>query len=132
MRVEGHKRLIRKMRQLTPEIRRDVAKAIDKSLQEGASTARVLVPEASGALAETISYEMHPSGLSGKITAGEKTGDGQQKALTVEGGRRPDARAGAMAAQPYMSIARKALARKHKNRVARAVRKAAKRVSNSG
>ncbi len=132
MKVEGGAKLARQLRSLSPAARRHVSEAIEKSGGEGVRVARRVVPVAFGELKGTIRFKADDDGMSGKVIAGEPTSDGQQKANTVEGGRRPDARGGAMAAQPFIGVTRSYLAKKFKGRISRAIRKAAKEAARHG
>lgn len=132
MRVEGGRRLARQLRSLPDAQRKHVSDAIDKSLAEGVRVARVLVPERSGNLRDSIEAERAADGMSGRIVAGDDTKRGEIKAHTVEGGRDPASRGGAMDAQPYIGPTRSYLAKKFKNRISRAIRKAAKEAARHG
>ena len=132
MKVENGRQVSRAIREMPREARVQIAKAIDKSLGEGARTARVLVPVDEGDLQASISHRMDLDGMGGEVTAGDQTRDGQIKALTVEGGRGADTAAGWMAAQPYISTARRVLAKRHARRIARAISSAAKKVAQRG
>lgn len=132
MKVEGAPRLMRQLRALPVAQRKHVSDAIAKSGKEGARLAARLAPEVEGDLKESIRVKTAPDGMSAKIIAGEATKRGQIKAHTVEGGRGAETRGGYMAAAHYLGTARKYLAKRHKSRIARAIRKAAKEVAARG
>lgn len=129
MKITGGAKLIRQLDQLPDAARKHIKDALEKSGAEGVKVARTLVPRDSGALAETIRYETHAGGMVVEIIAGGPSKKTAIQANTVEGGRKPEAEAGAMAAQPFIGPTRSYLAKKQKARIARAIRQAAKEVT---
>lgn len=133
MRVTGARKLSGKLQRLPDATRRHVTDAIEKSAQEGARVARLLAPRgATGELQDSITYSLHDGGMTATITAGADTRRSQIKANTVEGGRDANTRGGRMEPQKFIGPARAYLAKKHKARIARAVRRAAKEVGGNG
>jgi hypothetical protein len=129
MKVQGAGKLIRQMKDLPDATRKNIAKALDKSGQEGVRVAKALAPVRLGGLVGSITYRLEDQGTKMVLDAGEDTKRGKIKALTVEGGR-DDGPNGKMAAQPYFKPTRLYLGKKHKARIQRAIRAAAKEVTN--
>jgi len=131
MKVTGSRDLARKLQRLPDASRKHVKDAIETSAQEGVRVARLLAPEGeTGELRDEIKYSLHHGGMTATVTAGADNKRSQIKANTVEGGRDANTRGGRMDAQKFIGPARSYLAKKHKGRIARAIRKAAKEVGN--
>lgn len=126
MRLTGGKKLARQLRDLPDETRKHVSAAIERSVNEGVKVARTLVPEDTGELKGWIHGKFSEDGMSGSVEAAPSTKEAQIKARAVEFGRK-DTHKGA---RPYMRPTQSYLAKKNRNRVKRAVRKAAKETFN--
>lgn len=131
MKVIGAKKLNRQLRRLPKEVEAEMRKVVKKSGDEFVRVAAALVPVATSELKSTIKVEFKDRGMTAEITAGGSDPDLIIKAKTVEGGRKPGSKGGAMDAQPYMNRAASHLAKKINGRFKRAFRIAAKRVSNA-
>ena len=129
MRVTGARKLQRQLKELPDEVRAEVAKVIRRNVEAGARMARQLVPVASGELKGWIHTKYDRGGLRGSVEAAPPTKDAQIKAKSVEGGATREKR-GQTNPSPYMNIMKRHLAKRHKNNITRAIRKAARKVTN--
>jgi len=130
MKMIGAKRLNKQLRSLPPAVEAELRKVVQKSGKEFVTVARALVPVDSGDLKNSIEVKYKNRGMTAEITAGGATADGIIKAKTVEGGRKPSSKSGAMAAQPFMRRTAQHLGKKIRGRHKRALAKAVKRIAN--
>jgi len=133
MKLEGSRRLIRKLKDLPDEVRVDLAKSIRTGTEEGARVARTLTPVASGKTREEITTRYADGGLTGIVEVIGPTADQADKdrAYSIEHGRQAGDR-GTTEGSHHVRTTRSYLAKKNMARVSRAVRKAVKRVASSG
>lgn len=138
MRVEA-KTVVKSFKDLPRIQRKLIGDAIRKSTLEGVRWARTLAPVDSGDLKRGIyaKFDFQPGSLSASVEAAPDDGPSQAKALSIEFGRRytrkrrvPGRRGllnrGITEPMPFMQRTQALLGRKHRNRIKRAIRKAAK------
>lgn len=138
MRVEA-KTVVKSFKDLPRIQRKLIGDAIRKSTLEGVRWARTLAPVDSGDLKRGIyaKFDFQPGSLSASVEAAPDDGPSQAKALSIEFGRRytrkrrvPGRRGllnrGTTEPHPFMQRTQALLGRKHRNRIKRAIRKAAK------
>ena len=138
MRVEA-KTVVKSFKDLPRIQRKLIGDAIRKSTLEGVRWARTLAPVDSGDLRSGIhaKFDFQPGSLSASVEAAPDDGPSQAKALSIEFGRRytrkrrvPGRRGllnrGITEPMPFMQRTQALLGRKHRNRIKRAIRKAAK------
>lgn len=125
MKIMGAEKLAKQLRQVPDSARVHVVKAIKRNVEQGAKVARTLVPVDSGELKGWIFTQYADGGMTGSVEAAPPTADAQKKARAVEFGRKKGNR-GTTEANPYIRTARSFLAKKFKNSIRSAIRKAAK------
>lgn len=132
--IVGTTELYRKLRQIRPEILRELTPVMAKSANELASTAKALVPRGPGPdhLADTIEGHVVDGGRGFEVTAGGDTVDSKIQAHAVEGGRRSSAKTGGMDARPYLNPAKRLMAKRIRGRINRGINKALKKVAGNG
>ncbi len=133
MKIEGSKRLVRKLGAL-PEVQRaHLRKAIAKSAEEGARVARVLAPDTTGETRANITTEYRDDGLTGEVVVIDSSASRQEKdrAYSIEHGRKKGDR-GTTEGYHYVHRTREYLGKRWKGRIKRAVNKAAKEVARNG
>ncbi|MCG7626051.1 hypothetical protein [Epibacterium sp. Ofav1-8] len=133
MKVEGHKKLIRKLSALPDAQRGHVRKAIATSTEEGARVARVLAPNTTGETRDEITTEYHDNGMMGEVVviASDAPQADKDRAYSIEHGRKKGDR-GTTEGSHHVQRTRQYLGKKFRNRISRAVRKAAKEVASRG
>lgn len=131
MRVTGAKKLTRQLSSLPAVQRRHVAAAVRKSVEEGVRVARSLAPDVTGETRAEIKAEFSADGMSGVIVVIDTDAGAEEKAAAYskEHGRKRGER-GSTAGFHYVYRTRQYLAKRWKSRLKRAVKKAAKEVSN--
>jgi hypothetical protein len=127
MKVVGADKLTRQLRALPKAQRSHVVKALAKSAVEGERVARTLVPVDSGDLKSGIHTKSQDEGMTVSVEAAPEDKQSQIKAKAVEFGRKKGDR-GTTDPRPYMRRTQAYLAKRHKNRVKRAINKAVKEV----
>lgn len=129
MKVAGAKKLMRQLGQL-PEVQRaHVVKAIAKSTAEGARVARTLAPDETGETRADITEEFRNGGMTGEvvvIATGASQAD-KDRAYSIEHGRKKGGR-GTTEGYHFVQRTRQYLGKKHRARIKRAIKKAAKEV----
>ena len=133
MKVDGHKRLIRKLGALPDAQRKHVVKAIAQSAEEGARVARTLAPNATGRTRDEITTEYSDGGMVGQVVVIPSDAPQAEKdrAYSVEHGRKKGQR-GTTAGYHFVFRTRQYLGKKFRARIRRAISKAAREVSRSG
>jgi len=151
MTIQGLDRLKRKLRTFPATVEAEIRAAMEVSANEVVALAKSLVPRDTGALAESIGWTWGDA-PKGSMTLGKVGGTGNlvitiyagdDKAFWarwVEFGTSPHTNAGMFAgsenpgtrAQPFFYPAYRAVRRRVKGRVTRAVNKAAKRIAVGG
>lgn len=133
MRIEGQKKLIKKLGRL-PEVQRaKLAKTIARTTEEGARVARALAPELTGKTRADITTTFSPDGLSGQIVAIDPGASRAEKdrAYSIHYGRKKGDR-GTTEGALHMTRTRQYLGPKFRRRISAAVRRAAKEVAGNG
>lgn len=142
--VLNRERLRRKLLALSPEIKKQIQPALERGAQEIADLAIHLVPVDTGALKNSIDWGYGEPPDSAVLTGGRKTSANPQAnddlkisiwagndvayyARWVEFGTRSGTKA-----QPFFFPAYRTLRKSVKNRIARAVKSAIKKVANGG
>ncbi|MGE3245716.1 MAG: HK97-gp10 family putative phage morphogenesis protein [Beijerinckiaceae bacterium] len=120
MSVDGLKELNRKFARMPEEVRRDLAKELDRSAHDVAGLARGLAPRDEGDLVQSIGVEPGKHDLARNVVAGD---DDAYYARWVEHG------SDKTRASPFFFPAYRALRRAIRARLGRAYAKAAKRVA---
>ncbi len=128
--IQGIEKRRKKLRDLKRNERIEVAKAVQKSTVETKRVAKMLAPVKSGETRDLIEHEMKEDGMVGIVYAGE-TREEKDKAYAVEFGRGPGPH-GSTDPQPYIRRAQAYIAKKHKARVRRAMKKAINRSMGNG
>ncbi|QMV00164.1 HK97 gp10 family phage protein [Devosia sp. D6-9] len=151
MTIQGLDRLKRKLRTFPAAVEAEIRAAMEVSANEVVALAKSLVPRDTGALVESIGWTWGDA-PKGSMTLGKVGGTGNlvitiyagdDKAFWarwVEFGTSPHANAGMFAgsenpgtrAQPFFYPAYRAVRRRVKGRVTRAVNKAARRIASGG
>lgn len=133
MRIEGHKRAARKLRDLPEAARANIAKAVRLSTEEGARVARTLAPNVTGATRAQIETEFREGGMVGEVVVISSDADRAEKdkAYSIEHGRKAGNR-GTTAGFHFVHVTRQFLGKKHRARIKRALAKAVKEVSRGG
>ncbi|MBY6138529.1 hypothetical protein KUV26_03695 [Leisingera daeponensis] len=132
MKVEST-RLIRQLEKLPDAQRKHVTGAIQKSTEEGARVARVLAPDVTGETREQITTQYHDGGMVGEVVviASDAPRAEKDRAYSIEHGRKRGDR-GTTEGSHHVHRTRQYLGKKHRNRIKRAVKKAAKEVAGNG
>lgn len=131
MRVLGATKLRKQLRKIPNEVRAEIVVAIRRNADAGARMARQLVPVDKGELKGWIHTKFDMDGMSGSIEAAPPTAEAQKKARAVEFGRKKGNR-GTTNAKPYMRIMQRHMAKRFKQSIRTALRKAARRVVSGG
>ncbi|MFG6535554.1 hypothetical protein ACGYK5_17150 [Sulfitobacter sp. 1A16787] len=120
------------MRKLPVEVRADVVKAIERNTKQGVRVARVLAPDVSGRTKREIMARFTAGGMVGIVEAIDPQAPREEKdrAYSIEHGRKKGDR-GTTEGTEHMHTTRSYMAERAKKSVARAVRKAAKRVAGN-
>jgi hypothetical protein len=132
LRVEGADRLAKKLQKLPKEIRVDIVKAVKKNTAQGARIARVLAPNVSGETRDQITARYAAGGMVGIVEAIDPnaTRDEKDRAYSIEYGRKKGVR-GTTQGFEHMWQTRAYMAKRAKRSIARAVRKAVKRMAGN-
>lgn len=153
MAIQGLKRLNRKLKQLPEAVRDEISKAMEAGANEMVALAKSLVPRDSGELANSIAWTWGdaPKGAmvlgtvrasnTGNLVITIYAGDDQSfyarwvefgTSGHVNGGLFEGSQHPGTAAQPFFYPSWRALRRRIKGRVTRAITKSAKRVAAGG
>ncbi|QBR35406.1 hypothetical protein ETW23_03880 [Leisingera sp. NJS201] len=126
-------KLIKKLKQLPGAQRKHITSAIQKSTEEGARVARVLAPEVTGETRDGITTEYRDDGMTGEVVviASDAPREEKDRAYSIEHGRKKGGR-GTTEGFHHVHRTRQFLGKKHRNRIKRAVKKAAKEVAGNG
>lgn len=133
MKMTGGPRLRRQLSQLKTSERKHVTKAIRTSTEEGVRVAKVLAPERSGQTKREIVADYKDEGMTGIVVAIDSSAPRAEKdrAYSIEHGRKKGNR-GRTEGAHYIHRTRQYLGKKLKNRVKRAINKAAKEAARRG
>lgn len=126
MRISGHKQLNKKLKKLPVATRAHMVKSIERNVKEGVKVARTLVPEDTGEHKGWIHAKFDDEGLTGSVEAAPPEKEAQIASRALEFGRKESGKG----ARPYMMPTQAYLAKKHKNSIKRAVKKAARETFN--
>jgi HK97 gp10 family phage protein len=134
--VEGREELKRKFAAMPRAVREEVKAALVKSADELVGMQQRLVPVKTGALRDSIHYEIEDEGLRATVTAGDKEAF---YARFVEFGTPPHENQGEFKgsenpgapARPFFSPAFRALRRRIRSRLSRAITTGIKKVAKS-
>jgi len=131
MKITGAKKLARQLGDLPDASRAHIQKAIRLNVEEGARVARTLAPVLSGETRDQITTEFALDGMSGTVLIidNDAAQADKDRAYAIEHGRKAGDRGTTQGAH-YAWRTRAYLAKKFKNRIARAIRRAAREVSN--
>ena len=134
MRLEGDKKLIRQLSQLPEASRKHVAAAMRRNVGEGEKIANILAPDATFETRGNIHSEIRDDGMTGEILAirSDAPQKDKDRAYSVEHGRKRGGtpNRGTTEGYKFMWTTRQYLGKKFKGRMVRAIRKAAKEVTN--
>lgn len=132
MKVDSSK-LIRQMKQLPEVQRKHIRGAVQKGTEEAARVARVLAPDVTGETREQITTEYHDDGMVGEVVviASDAPRAEKDKAYSIEHGRKKGDR-GTTEGSHHVQRTRQFAGKKHRNRIKRAVNRAAKEVAGNG
>lgn len=131
MRLEGDKKLIRQLNDLPDAARERVRKAIAKSVDEGERLARTLAPDVTGETRSRITKALSEDGMWGIVIAANRKASKEirDRQYAIEHGRKSGNR-GVTYGYRFMKSTRLYLAKRFKGRIQRAIRQAAKDVTN--
>lgn len=124
--------MARKMQKLPKEIRTDVVKSVKRNTDQGARVARILAPVLSGETKAKILARFAAGGMVGIVEAIDPNAPRPEKdrAYSIEHGRKKGTR-GETEGAHHIRQTRSYMAKRAKRSIARAVRKAAKRVAGN-
>ncbi|WP_439137555.1 hypothetical protein [Roseicyclus sp.] len=130
MKIQGANKLVRKLGQLPDAQRRHVVKAIAQSTEEAARVARTLAPDTTGRTRAQITTEYKENGLVGEVVVIDSAAPRAEKdrAYSIEHGRKRGDR-GTTEGYHFVRRTRAFIGKKNRNRILRAIRKAAKEVA---
>jgi hypothetical protein len=133
MRLADGRKLRGQLKSLKGTSRKHVVDAIEKSTLEGVRVAKVLAPDETGETKSDIHAEFKEQGMVGEVVAIESSAPRSEKdrAYSVEHGRKKG-NSGTTAGSHHIWRTRQYLGKKLKNRIGRAIRKAAKEVATNG
>ena len=145
MKVEGARRLARKLAAMPKAARAEISAAIEKSADEVVTLQKSFAPKATGRLASTIRWRWGGVGIGGELR-----GDAELSAVITAGGRETQVEirkgsgvpfdyaviqefgAKGSPPQPYFYPGYRLIKRRVRGRISRATNKAAKRVAAGG
>lgn len=133
MRVEGANKLVKQLKAVPEKSRVELKHTIWRNLELGARVANTLAPDVTGETRGNIHYELGRDGLSGQVIGIRSDAPQQDKdrAYSVEYGRKKGKR-GTTSGYRFMWQTRVYLAKRFKNSVRRAVKKALRGAKNGG
>lgn len=133
MTLRGANRLRRQLRHLQGGARDHVVRAIRRGTQEGARVARVLAPEDTGETRRGISTRYEDDGMRGIVEAAPRPATRAEKdrVYSIEHGRKRGDH-GTTEGSHHMYRAKIYIAKKNKDRVKRAIRKAVREAARRG
>lgn len=131
MRVEGDKKLIRQLKDLPEASKRNIRKAIKRNAQAGERVALTLAPDVTHETKGNIHVEYARDGMGAEISAirSDAPREDKDRAYSIEWGRKAGNR-GVTEGYSFMWRTRQFLGKRFKNSIRRAIRKAAKEVTN--
>lgn len=129
MKVSGAAKLAKQMRDMVESVNANLKKSIRTNTEQAANIARMMVPVKSGELRGWIHTKYESDGLTGSVEAAPPFKRPQQKANSVEFGRKKGNR-GTTAAHPYIRFAQKMQNPKFKRSVRSAIRRGMKEATN--
>lgn len=132
MKVQSSK-LIRQLSRLPDVQKGHIRRAIATSTEEGARVAKTLAPNVTGETCDEITTEYSQGGMVGTVVviASDASRAEKDRAYSIEHGRKEGDR-GTTQGSHHVYRTRQYLGKKHKRRISRAVRKAAKEVAGGG
>lgn len=133
MKYADGRKLRRQLKSLKGATRKHVTDAIEKSTHEGVRVAKVLAPDVSGETKQEIRAEFKDQGMVGEVVAidSDASRGDKDRAYSIEHGRKVGVH-GTTEGSHHIHRTRQYLGKKHKNRIRRAIRKAAKEVVTHG
>lgn len=127
MRVDGVKRVQRKLKDLPKAERKYVSKAVKRSTDEGERVSTSLAPDVTHETKGNIYSEIRDEGMTGIVFAirNDAPQEDKDRAYSIEHGRKKGIR-GTTFGYHHMHRTRQYLGKKHRDRLKRAIRKAVK------
>lgn len=131
MKILGAKKAAQKLRALPDKQRDHVVRAIRRNAEQGAKVARTLAPNVTGETRARITTAYYDEGMVGEVVAidSDAPRPEKDKVYSIHYGRKRGER-GTTTGYLYMTRTRQYLGKRFRNSIKRAVKKAAREVSD--